>query len=72
METYLYNHHLYTRLKTKVAIEKNMHEAYKLIGDTDKTRKSFHKIIDGELRLSLIRLDFLRHRGSFEMIPNFF
>jgi len=66
-----YNYFIYKRLKVTVAIEKNMLDAYTLVGDTKKSRESFHKILDGELALSAIRLNFLRH-NELDKIPDFF
>lgn len=72
MKTSLFfNPHTYALLRTGINVEKNMCEAYNLIGDTRRARESFHKVLDGELTLSIIRLYFLRNK-QLDQTPDFF
>lgn len=67
----VYNHNAYKLIQIGATVESNMYEAYYLIGDTEKARESFRKMLDCESTLSAIRLDFLRS-NRFEFIPDFF
>ena len=68
---YLYNHRAYTLIKNTVESEKVMHEAYILLGESKKARDAFHNILDGELTLSIIRLQLLRDK-QLDQIPHLF
>lgn len=68
---YIYNHRAYTLIQNIVASEKIMYQAYTCLGDHKKARESFHKVLDGESTLSIIRLQLLREK-QFDQIPDLF